>query len=112
MENFEKMSDEEPIWEEVFTRCDEIPPKVYDNDYKCGCYGYITYKGNIYPVYTDDNGCQDFIIYRYIDEKGEIKEYEIAVMNMAGILDWWYELNKMKDLHPNEVSFELKGAKV
>lgn len=103
MKKYDEYSKDEPKWEKIFTVADCFPPKIYDNGYECKSYGYITYKGNIYPVYSDDYGCQDFIIYRYRDNSGEIKEHDISVCNTAGILDWWFELNRMKDECPDEV---------
>lgn len=86
-----------PDWDEVFCPCNNLPPK-----YECDCIGIIKYKGSEYHVYADDYGCQDFIVYRYFDND-EIKEHHIAVRNMAGELDWWYELDRMKAEYPNEI---------
>ena len=46
---------------------------------------------------------QNFIVYRFYNEEHEIKEYEIQVENISGMLDWWYELNRMRYEYPEEV---------
>ena len=102
----EKWSNDIPNWDDIFTYVNDVPPRNYENGYKCDCFGIITYKGNIYPVYDDSYGCQHFIVYRYYDEENNIKEYEIPVCNPAGFIDWWFELNVMKDKHPNEILFQ------
>lgn len=99
----DKWDSDRPKWNKIFVSKDNLPSKVYEDGYECRCFGYITYKGCIYPVYDDDYGCQHFIIYRYWNDNGEIAEYDIPVENMGGMLDWWFELNRMKDLWPDEV---------
>lgn len=106
-EQLEKWDSDRPVWDEVFVSRDDLPPRIEDSGYVCDCFGYIEYKGNIYPLYTDDYGCQDFIIYRYRNNGAEIVEYVISVQNMGGMLDWWFELNRMKDEHPDEVILHL-----
>lgn len=101
----------EPIWDEVFHECRDLKPYVFDNGYKCSCFGYIDYEGNIYPVYFDDYGCQNFIVYRYYDENNQIKEYTFPVENMAGLLDWGYELDRVKSEFPNEIISKLDDFK-
>ena len=56
---------------------------------KFPCCGILTYRDQKWPIYTDDYGCQDFIVM----EDG----YQIPVCNMAGCLDWYYELDKIID---------------
>ena len=102
--NFDEWSKDAPNWEDVFSLVDNLPSRVYESGYECKCFGIIAFKGHKYPVYSDDYGCQDFIIYCYLDTNGIYQEHEITVRNMAGILDWWFELNRMKDEHPNEIA--------
>lgn len=104
----EEWSKDEPNWDTVFSRIDNIPPKIYESGYECTCFGIIAYKGNKYPVYIDDYGCQDFIVYRYYDKENNYCEREISVRNMSGFLDWWFELNRMKDEYPNEIVYSEK----
>ena len=101
----EKMKewDDRPDWDKVFEPREDLPPKIFSNGYECKCFGIITYKGCKYPVYTDDDGMQDFIIYRFYNEKHEIEEYNIPVQNFAGYVDWWFELNRMKFEYPDEI---------
>lgn len=101
--NFDEWSKDAPNWDDVFSLADNLPSRIYKNGYECQCVGIITYKGYKYPVYSDDYGCQDFIVYRYLDDNNVYQEHEITVRNMAGFLDWWFELNRMKDEHPNEI---------
>ena len=97
--------DKIPNWKEAFTYSDVFPSLVYENGYECKSYGYLTYKGCVYPVYDDDYGCQEFIIYRYYDKEGKPQEYFMPVRNIAGELDWWYELDRIKESYPNEIKY-------
>ena len=87
------------VWKEVFTQDDKKYPSFIQNngyrDCEFPCIGYITWKGKEYPVYCDDYGCQDFIVFKYKTEEGELKEYDITVDNMAGYIDWDWELDRM-----------------
>ena len=94
---------ERPNWEEVFKPIEGLSSRTYPNGYECKCHGMITYKGSKYPLYSDSYGMQNFIVYRFHNEKHEIKEYEIQVENISGMLDWWYELNRMRYEYPEEV---------
>lgn len=98
----------EPKWNDVFRECHTLKPYIFKNGYECSSYGYFDYEGKIYPIYSDDYGCSDFIVYRYYDENGEAKEYLITVQNMAGILDWAYELDRIRNIHPKEVVLKLE----
>ena len=53
------------------------------------CIGLLKYRGQTWPIYGDDYGCQDFIVME--------DDYQIPVCNMAGCLDWYYELDKIID---------------
>jgi len=53
------------------------------------CIGLLKYRGQTWPIYCDDYGCQDFIVL----EDGR----EISVCNMGGELDWYYELDRIID---------------
>ena len=66
----------------------KYPPKVFDNGYECPCVGKIEYRGNTYPVYCDDYGCQDFII---------VGDRHIQVNGMGGMTDWYFELDRIID---------------
>ena len=61
--------------------------KPYKDQFPC-C-GILTYRGQKWPIYTDDYGCQDFIVME--------DDNQIPVCNMAGCLDWYYELDKIID---------------
>ena len=98
----------QPTFGEVFKECSNLKPYIFDNGYECLCFGYFDYEGNIYPIYSDDYGCQDFIVYRYHDKNNQIKEYAIPVQNIGGILDWTFELDRMKNEYPNEIISTLK----
>lgn len=58
----------QPSFGEVFKECNNLKPYIFENGYKCLCFGYFDYKENIYPIYNDDYGCQDFIVFRYYDK--------------------------------------------
>ena len=53
------------------------------------CIGLLKYRDQTWPIYSDDYGCQDFIV---IED-----DYQIPVCNMAGCLDWYYELDRIID---------------
>ena len=86
-------------WDEVFTEDDKKYPSLIQNngymDCEFSCIGYITWRGKEYPVYLDDYGCQDFIVFKYKDEDGQVRTYDITVNNMAGYIDWDWELDRM-----------------
>ena len=97
------------FWHDIFTKSDSIPPYVFkDSDVEYPCLGYLTFKGDIYPIYDDDYGAEIFIIYRYYDENNDIKDYCIPVDHMGGMIDWWFELNRMRYEYPNEIKYDLK----
>ena len=52
------------------------------------CIGLLKYRGNMYPIYNDDYGMQDFIV---LDGR------EITVSSFGGGTDWWYELDRIID---------------
>lgn len=94
-------------WDDSFVGSDKIPPYVFkENNYVCNCFGYLTFKGDIYPIYNDDYGCEYFIIYRYRDND-EIKDYVIPIENPSGEIDWWFELNRMKYDYPDEIKHKI-----
>jgi len=63
-------------------------PYELDNDYKCAVVGVLRYRGLELPVYCDDYGMCDFIVY---DGK------TIEVDSFGGPTDWYYVLDKYID---------------
>ena len=49
--------------------CDSIDtatwqrPYKFDNGYECPCCGILQYRGHDFPVYIDDYGMSDFIVF-------------------------------------------------
>lgn len=95
-------------WMDTFVKSKNLPPYVFkENNYVCGCFGYFTFKGDIYPIYDDDYGSEYFIVYRYRDNDNEIKDYIIPIEHMGGSIDWWYELNRMRYDYPDEIKHKI-----
>ena len=92
-------------WNEIYTASSKYPSLIENNGYR-DCefpsYGYITYKGKEYAVYTDDYGCQDFIVFKYRDEDGQLRTYDITVNSMGGFTDWNWELDRMIEEYTDE----------
>ena len=53
------------------------------------CIGLLKYRDQTWPIYSDDSGCQDFIVTE--------NDYQIPVCSMGGCFDWYYELDKIID---------------
>ena len=53
------------------------------------CIGILKYRGQKWPIYNDDYGCQDFIVLE--------NDYQLPICNMSGELDWYYELDRILD---------------
>jgi len=55
---------------------------------KFPCIGLLKYRDNVYPIYNDDYGMQDFIV---------VDGHSITVDSFGGGIDWWYVLDKIID---------------
>ena len=67
---------------------DKYPPFDAGDGYVCAVVGVLRYRGLELPVYCDDYGMSDFVVYG--DE-------HIPVDSFAGSTDWYYELDKKID---------------
>ena len=72
----------------VIACIEKYGPYELDNDYKCAVVGVLRYRGLELPVYCDDYGMCDFIVY---DGK------TIEVDSFGGPTDWYYVLDKYID---------------
>lgn len=64
-----------------------IPPYEKDGQ-SFPCLGVIEYRGEVLPVYYDDAGMSDFIVYQGRD---------IMHDSFGGETDWYYEVDRIKD---------------
>lgn len=66
---------------------DDIPPYIEDNN-KFSCTGILNYRDQKFPIYLDDNGSQEFIVY-----EGQT----ISISGLGGSCDWYYLLDQLLD---------------
>ena len=81
-----------PLLKDCLSRDEEqirdIPPYKFDNGYECPCYSILHYRGYDFPVYTDDYGMSDFIVF---------KGNEIQISSSGGEWDWYYPIDLLLD---------------
>ena len=65
-----------------------IPPYKFDNGYECPCCGILQYRGHDFPVYVDDYGMSDFIVFG---------GNEIQISSLGGECDWYYPIDLILD---------------
>ena len=66
----------------------DIPPYKFDNGYECPCCGILQYRGHDFPVYIDDYGMSDFIVFG---------GNEIQISSLGGECDWYYPIDLILD---------------
>ena len=79
---------EDPGYPTSVVKPDEpIPPyKIGDTEFPC--IGVLKYRGEDIPVYNDDYGMRDFIVYQ---------GREITHDSFGLSADWYYEVDRIKD---------------
>ena len=65
-----------------------IPPYNFENGYECRCHGIIHYRGHDFPLYIDDYGMSEFIVFEGND---------IQVSSIGGECDWYYPIDLILD---------------
>ena len=65
-----------------------IPPYKFENGYECRCHGIIHYRGHDFPLYIDDYGMSEFIVF---------EGNEIQVASIGGECDWYYPIDLILD---------------
>ena len=66
----------------------DILPYKFDNGYECPCCGILHYRGYDFPVYIDDYGMSDFIVFG---------GNEIQISSSGGECDWYYPIDLILD---------------
>jgi hypothetical protein len=64
------------------------PPYRFENGYECRCHGIIHYRDHDFPLYTDDYGMSEFIVF---------EGNEIQVSSIGGECDWYYPIDLILD---------------
>ena len=81
-----------PLLKDCLNRNEEqirnIPPYKFDNGYECPCCGILQYRGHDFPVYIDDYGMSDFIVFG---------GNEIQISSLGGECDWYYPIDLILD---------------
>ena len=81
-----------PLLKDCLSRNEEqirdIPPYKFDNGYECPCCGILQYRGHDFPVYIDDYGMSDFIVFG---------GNEIQISSLGGECDWYYPIDLILD---------------
>ena len=81
-----------PLLKDCLNRNEEqirnIPPYKFDNGYECPCCGILQYRGHDFPVYVDDYGMSDFIVFG---------GNEIQISSLGGECDWYYPIDLILD---------------
>ena len=81
-----------PLLKDCLSRNEEqirdIPPYKFDNGYECPCCGILQYRGHDFPVYIDDYGMSDFIVFG---------GNEIQISSVGGECDWYYPIDLILD---------------
>ena len=81
-----------PLLKDCLSRNEEqirdIPPYKFDNGYECPCCGILQYRGHDFPVYIDDYGMSEFIVFG---------GNEIQISSLGGECDWYYPIDLILD---------------
>ena len=64
------------------------PPYKFENGYECRCHGIIHYRDHDFPLYIDDYGMSEFIVF---------EGNEIQVSSIGGECDWYYPIDLILD---------------
>ena len=64
------------------------PPYKFENGYECRCHGIIHYREHDFPLYIDDYGMSEFIVF---------EGNEIQVSSIGGECDWYYPIDLILD---------------
>lgn len=64
------------------------PPYKFENGYECRCHGIIHYREHDFPLYIDDYGMSEFIVF---------EGNEIQVSSIGGECNWYYPIDLILD---------------